>query len=593
MNSPESQHGPETPDKTSDASPPDRRQCAYGRLLLVAAIAATAALGWTFLPKATPAVKGWLARRHVPAMRTATQQRDWRSAMKAMHAASRWAPDDPEVLHASIHLFTQAAGDPNTLIRLIQRLRETGAATPEELALMGRMHLRAGESTKARTLLEDLPPAARRQRQALLLLADLLAFDGNHREADETRREALLLDGNASDDLLQLARFDLDGTDPSRRAAIRQQLWQLARTPEEHALEAIALLANTRDLTSPEATTLLQLVESHPAAESKKDSFRLQALSARLRISPHLRADLLQAEIRRWAGRTPAEITPLAVWLARQGEHDRLLALIPAQTAARYTDLLPAYVTALSEKQKWRELDLLLKSRTIDPAFSSQKLRLWKAEVEANLDHDLARARQSLSRAFEESGRGEQLSDALGAAYLAEKLHLWDLAHRCFQGAVTSHPQTRPTLLPKIYQMAEFQHDATAMLRACEDMLAFKPENITFQLQKLYLQLVIGTELETSRRALMSIEITGPAKRVDQIRLLRALSAHRHQQPSSVSDEIPHISTPGELPPGQRAVYAALLKLSGGDAGQAYRLAERISPLLLLPEEQTFLRRAL
>lgn len=589
MTSTGSSNETQSPDTPSSTRTPGR-----GKLLLwVALLTGAVAACWLALPHAMPALKGWLARRHLPEMRAATQQRDWSAAIAAMHAARRWAPDDPDVLHAGIDLVLKATSDPHTIIGFVQRLQASHSATTEDLALMGRMHLRLGESTKARVLFEGLPPAARQQRQALMLLADLLSLDGNQREAHETRRAALQAGDPTSDDLLELALLDLDDSDPARRAAIREQLWELARSPQESALEAIALLADTPDLPTPKVDTLRALVDSHSAPAARKEVFRLRVLSAQLRLTPHLRSEILDQETTRWTGRTPQEITPLANWLAENSEFERVLSMIPAQTAARYTDLLPPYVMALRGRQQWRELDALLKSRTIDPAFSPQKQRLWKAEVEANLDHNVARAQQTLTRVFEEAGRGEQLTDTLEAGYLAEKFHIWDLALRCFQGAAAKHPQTRQVLLPKVFQMAELQHDATAMLRACDDLITFRPGSVAYQLQKLYLQLVIGTELETSQQALKSIEIAGSPARSDQFHLLRALSAYRQNEAQALRAEIPQISQPENLPPGQRAVYAALLKLSGGDIGRAFRLVERVSPHLLLPEERVFLRRAL
>jgi len=38
-------------------------------------------------------------------------------------------------------------------------------------------------------------------------------------------------------------------------------------------------------------------------------------------------------------------------------------------------------------------------------------------------------------------------------------------------------------------------------------------------------------------------------------------------------------------------VYAGLLKVSGGDPAAAYRLLEKVSPALLLPEERRFAQR--
>jgi hypothetical protein len=563
-------------------------------MMLFAAMIVFGAACWFAFPHVMPAIKGWLGRRHLGAMKEATQKQEWNAALIAMRDAKRWAPEDPAIIHASIDLMVAANGDPRTVISLIRQLQHNGDATSDDLARMGRMHVRVSESDKARAIYTQIPPQDRNRSRVLMLQADLQAADGKRGEAVETRRAALMADTSKPENLLQLASLDLASNDPSRRTAIRQRLWQAARDHGDVALPAIDLLASTKDLTSPQAEELLKLVESDPAKPDKKAYCRLKVLSAQMRISPQLRTDILQAEISRWSNRQPGEIAPLVLWLAELGEHARILRMMPAQTAARYTDLLPAYVAALRGEKKWQELDQLLKAGKIDPAFPVQKIRLWQAEVQSHLDDgDVSRARQTLVRVFEESGRGDNLAETLEAAALAEQLNLWDLAQRCYQALAAKHPQIRPSALPKVYQMAEYQHDGATMLQACSDLLALQPDSAVFRIQKLYLQMLIGSEIEIATQNLQSVAITGSTERMDQIHLLHALSAYRQGRLDEMRATMPKITKPENLPPGQRTVYAAFLKLSDGDAGRVFRLVERVSPLLLLPEEKTFLQRAL
>jgi hypothetical protein len=77
------------------------------------------------------------------------------------------------------------------------------------------------------------------------------------------------------------------------------------------------------------------------------------------------------------------------------------------------------------------------------------------------------------------------------------------------------------------------------------------------------------------------------------MRLLQALAAFREGQFDAAHPPLSQVARPEDFSAGVRAVYAALLKLSGGDGGKVFRLVERISPSLLLPEEKSFLQRAL
>ena len=581
----------ENPSPATALASPDR----FRKLRILLFIAFMAALGvsaFLVFPHALPAAKSWLAHRHLPGMQQAVKMRDWGAAMTAMHAARRWAPDDPEVLRACIRFFSEAGGDPRTVISLVHQLQDLGAATTEDLAIKGRMHLRIDEAGKARELLQQMAANSARLPAVLTLRSELLKSDGQDAESIEVGREAIVQQEDTPENLLKLARFDLYDGAPDRRAHIRERLWQLARSRDDLALDAVALLAGTPDLTSPQAEELMLLVQSHDDKSPKKVPCRLRVLSARMHVSPHLKNDILQDEIGRWAGSSPGQIAPLAAWLAAEGQYDRLLQIVPADTAATFPELLPHYVAALRSTGKWQELDRLLNSKLFASGFSAQKRLLWTAEVQATLHEDIQAARQTLSRVFEEAGRGKNLAETLEAASLAEKFHIYDLAQRCYQAVIEQHPQTREQLLTKPYKMAEFQHDGGALLQACHDLLAVKPGDAEILIQKLYLHVLIGTELEVVQQKLERLEPAGSELRKDQIHLLRALSALRQGMPDLQAANVNQVSHPEDLPAGQRAVFAALLKRCDGDPGRVFRLIERISPVLLLPEEKAFLDRA-
>lgn len=561
-------------------------------LLFLAAMLAVGVAVWLLVPHVLPGLKSWLASRHVTALEKHTRDQNWQEASVAMQNARRWAPGDPAVLHACVRFIDAVGGDPHAAISLVRELQQKGHATSEDLALLGKMHIRLSDSAKARAAFAQIPAQDQQGYHALLLHADLLAAEGKNGEAFKLRRAAYASDPENPANLLRLAALDLRTSDPASRQAVRKQLWQVARKKNDLAFSAIELLASTEDLTSPQAADLLQLVESFPAAE-KTDLCRFKVLSAQMRISPHTREDVLHAETLRWGSRKPGELAPFAAWLAAEGEHARLLRILPAQTAATYTGLLPYYVSALRGEGKWKELQQLLKTARIDPAFPAQKLRLWQAEVHAHLDQDLSRTRQTLALIFEEADRGKDFAVTLEAAVLAERFNLWDIAENFYHALAVKHPHARQSLLPKIYQMAEYQRDGTGMLEACSSLLDMKPDSTPYLLQKLYLQMLLGTEIELAHQNLQNIEVTGSIERMDQIHLLHALSAYRQGLLDDLRDTLPKISKPENLPPGQRTVFAAFLKLSGGDAGRVFRLIERVPPPILLPEEKIFLQRAL
>lgn len=558
-------------------------------LLFTGALLLFGAVCWLAFPHAAPMVKGWLGRRHLPSMKQFAQEKDWKQAIGEMREARRWAPDDPEVLRASIRLIFDAGGDPRSVVELSDRLRKTGMATSADLALLGRAEVRRGEISNARALLEMLPSQDRQAPQALRLEADILAAEGRPDDAANALRRILAKAPDDCEILMALALTDTASSDPARRKAMKQKLWQFARTGGA-ALPAIELLAQSKPLTTPEAQELLLLTEKAQGTHTAKTNARLKVLSAQLRLSPQRRTDILQEEIKHWESVPPGETAPLLAWLASEREHALILRLVPEAMAARHTLLLPHYVGAMRGEGRWRELSHLLSSNRINTAFPAQKIRLWQAETQARLDVTLAGAFQTLQRVFEEAERGDNLEETLETGRLAEQIGHWELARRCYQSVAAKHPATRLSMLSRLYALAESQRDGQAMLTACADLLKLRPEDAAIQLQSLYLQTLLGTEIETAYHKLHTCTFSSG---MDQVHLLQALSSHRHGRQEEVSALLPKVTHPEKLPPGQRVVYAALLKMSGGEPGRSFHLVERVSPLLLLPEEKIFLQRAL
>jgi hypothetical protein len=566
-------------------------------LLLALGMVGFGAACWYAYPHVTPMARQWLAHRHLPDLRQHLREKDWQQATTSLREARHWAPEDPEVLRACVEYLTAAgSADTRGILGLLRSLQQAGAATPEDLILMGKMYVRLGEIAKARELYEGLAPESRQQQHGLELQADLLTAAGRDAEAEAVRRQALQSHADDPESLRQLAVMDLGSPDLKRRRDMSEKLWQIARAGGPTSATAIEMLAALKALTVLEVDELSRLVEALPASAQGRETARFSVLSTRLKLRPHLRDEMIDQEIMRWKNSKPAQTAPLVTWLAAEREYDRILRLLPAPTAAHYTDLLPGYVEALRGKKKWQELNTLLTTGGIDAAFPRQRIRLWQVETQVHLRPDPDRTRQMLLRIFEEAGRGDDAAITLDAGALAEQLSYWDLAEKCYAAVAAKHARSRPALLPRLYQLAEYQHDGPGMLSASSRLLTYKPESTALLAQKLYLQLLLGIELELAGAQLHRLlqgTTAGAAAQSDHLHLLQALAAYREGQLQAVREPLSQVTKPEAFSAGERVVYAGLLKLTGGDTGKAFRLVERISPGLLLPEEKGFLQRAL
>ncbi len=569
------------------------------RVLLAFAALVLAGVGaWLAWPLAARVYKGWRVHRQLSTLSENLEKREWAAAAGALRQARKLAPEDSEVVRASLDFLELRGGwerDPRGTIALVQQLQEAGAATPADLALLGRMHVLQGRTAEGHAVYDQFSTEVQQTRPARELLADILQAQGRQEGAAEVRRELLAerMDDPAS--LRQLATLDMAGS-ASRRDAMRQRLWQLVRAEGPSRLTAVELLARDKDVTPPQVGELHQILASPAvstaASQAERDAAHLHVLSGQMRASPQSREELITQELQAWKDRPPAHVWPLIQWLSREGEHERILRVLPPALAAKFTDLLPLYVEALRRTRQWEKLDAFLAAGGIDPAFSQAQKMLWQAEVRARLDTEPSRARQMLARLLEEAGRGDNLALTMQVGELAEQLGQWDLAQRCFTACAGKHPPFRPIMLAKAYEMADHQHDGPAMLAACAALVALNPQNPALQDRKLYLQLLLGIDLETAEQQIASRTPSQEPPRASQRHLMQALLAYRQGRHDLVQQALPKVQDPTVLPAGQRAVYAGLLKISGGDPARVFRLLEKISPALLLPEEKQFAQRA-
>jgi hypothetical protein len=142
-------------------------------------------------------------------------------------------------------------------------------------------------------------------------------------------------------------------------------------------------------------------------------------------------------------------------------------------------------------------------------------------------------------------------------------------------------------MLEKILNAARQAGDDHALLQAADQLRREHPEETRHQWLHIYLRLICGREMELAMRELTSLQ--SPTQ--DEARLCQALAAWRMARPAEMRQSLDAMRDPDALPAWQRATHAGLMALDGRTA-DAFRLAEKLSPALLLPEERRLLSQA-
>lgn len=584
-----------TPDSSLPESqaPDDEPQ---NRILLwtFLSLAAFAVVWWLFFDSLAIGLKSWWARRYIPEVVRYVEAEDWVNAARQLNDATRWAPDDPEVVRTAIMFVEKTGSEPRSMIRFLSNLDEKGQLTPEELSKLGRAYVALPDLKLAHATHDRFKGEAVQKRPALELLAAIQMAEGLAARSFLTQRQALIADSDNPQSVLDLALLDARSGDPSLSGPARERLWPIARGGTEQAIPAIEFLAQHRLLTAQDAADLLKLVEGLKN-DAKAENVRFAVLSAIIRLHPHQREQIVNEEIRRWDGKPAANLPPLMAWLVKELQYERVLRMISDKTAASYTTLLPHYVAALRGLARWGPLKVLLTGR-VDAAFPSAQLRIWQAEAESHLSDDPTTPRHLLTTVFDQTGRGEHADSALRAAEMAEHLGYWDLSRRFYEGVAARHIGAAMNMYLKVYEMAQKETNGEAMLRSSQQLMKLKPTDVVYLDRANYLRLVLGTDIELAAKTIDEAAAV-PAHHITPDRqvalsFLRALAAYRQGRVDQIAPALAEVKDVNTFPPGARAVFAGLLAISG-NASTAYQIAEKVPSTLLLPEERRFLARAL
>lgn len=578
------------PEELAAEDEPQNRTLLWAFLGLVA----FAVAWWLFFDDLATGVKSWWGRRHIPEVVRYVEAEDWMNAARHLNDATRWAPEDPEVIRTAVMFVEKTGEEPRSMIRFLGKLDEKGILTPEELSKLGKAYVGLPDLKQAHDTFDRFKGDQAQKRPALELLSAIQKAEGLAARSFLTQRQALMADSDNPQSVLDLALLDARSGDPSLSGPARERLWPIARGGTEQSIPAIEFLAQHRLLTAQEAEDLLTLVQGIKQ-DSKAETARFAVLSAIIRLHPHERDQMVNQEIRRWDGKPAANLPPLMAWLVKEQQYERVLRMISDKTAASYTTLLPHYVGALRGLGQWGPLKALLTGR-VDAAFPSVQLRIWQAEAESHLSDDPTTPRHLLNTVFDQTGRGEHAEAAMRAAEMAEHLGYWDLSRRFYEGVAARHIGASLSMQLKVYEMAQKETNGEAMLRSSQQLMKLKPTDVVYLDRANYLRLVLGTDIELAVKTIDEAAAV-PAHHITPDRLvalsfLRALAAYRQGRVNEIAPALAQVKDVDTFPPGARAVFAGLLAISGSTSS-AYQVAEKVPSTLLLPEERRFLARAL
>lgn len=507
-------------------------------------------------------------------------------ASEALGDALRSYPSVPSVLRLAAQKLPSLGADPLTTLHFWRRLHHTGKATTSDRAEMARTLLITNARDEARAMFAGFSPAERATPEVMELESELLRAGGQVAEADALLRRLLQSRGDHPESVFRLAALDARSPFREVQEGAIERLWAIARSQGSTSAQAIGILVGQERLMAWDARELLALIMKQGGARARP--VRYQVLSAVIRLHPDQKASLIDKEVALHLGRPAEECLDLWMWLGAQGEHARIIEMIPQRGAVTVPSLFAAYAEALVALQGWGTIRRLLPFGS-GMALSSDYLALLQARCRIGLGAPGEQVRSEIEKVCRRSISKADWQALQRAVAFAESAGHTDLAGEMLQEAVRV-PQLRLQALDVLLTMHTRERATGGLLATVRAMQAAQPDESSHLERLLYLKLLMGVEVESVIHDLPAL-VTEERITPEAGRFLEAFVAMRLSDAALLRERLALIEW-RKLPVGQRATYAGMLRASGQIA-EAFAVAEKITRSLLLPEEEKLLLRAL
>jgi Tfp pilus assembly protein PilF len=574
-------------DKQLEASPlVSKAKFGPKTLALVLVLVIAVPVGYLYLGKPAKAyMHHQAATRYVLQAKQASRIERYDLASKLLTKALAEDGTNPEVHREIAKLLSLNPATNEQALHFWRQLMSTGKATTEDRMKMGASLVAIDKVVEANKILEDATPEERASRHGLELKSVILRREGKIAEADKTLRDACLKEPNHPDSMLTLASLDLASPFEEVHKPALQVMWTLARGNSANALAAVDRIALYRGVTAREVDELTTLVQAIPDAHERH---RLLVLSTYLRLHPIEKAEIIREETLRHENRSLEDATDFLRWLDGLNEHKLILTLVPRDKVTKSTDLFVAYSNALVGEQRWSDLrDLLQNSKSIPLA--PLDVAVLNARCSRGLGESPSTVRGRLQEALHQAVAARNFQGAQKVAQAATSMGHDDVALEAFE-KLSATPQYRVPMLQKMLELQGKLQMTDDMLTTVQSLLHERPGLEPLPQTEIYLQLLLGVEMEAATANIENLPTVSREGRSTQA-FLRSFAALRLVD-SVKAAKLASDLDPSLLPPGQRAVLSAIYG-STGDARKAFELAEKVPAQLLLQEEKKLMDRSL
>lgn len=555
-------------------------------LLLVVSIT-LCVLGFIYAKPIQDAYQDWRAERLVKEARQLVEDGQIANAVFKAQEAVIMAPDNINAIRLNTEFLTLMKR--NEAIHFLDRLDKKGATTPADKMVRVRALLNLNRNKEASAVLEDLL-SDQPLTDSLMKLAE--AVWGERQQGTMLLSVLKKYTAKHPDDrpnLLRLAQVQVESRVPLEISDGMQSLWQLADGDDEAALAAIEYLDRLESLPPDEINHLIERLRGHPKATGWH---RVAALKRQLLQNPYRRPMIIQQAIEEARGKSREDLVPMVRFLVEQREYLQILSLVTEQEAMEYQPLLENYLNALTQLQRFDEVERLVNNPKVESILSTSVSAFYRAHlayVTRKPVEDVRSAIISAKVAAEQEGRGQLV---LAVAKYAEERGFQDIAEDGYKAAALLGKMTERDGYQGLIRTTAANGNTEGLIKAAQEATRRWPDDQSYMERYLYANLLAGRELERSLQKVLNLLDSQP--RDHQRRLLAALAYWRITDLATAANYLEQTDAAG-LTPGQKAVYAAIIRERGTqEAVDTARAVLRTIPPVakMLPEERACFAKA-
>jgi len=541
------------------------------------------ALGIAAMVAAKPAYRWYAHRRALQIVAEVNAKDfpagDWDSVGRKLSVAHGLNAQAPEVLRLAARFLS--VGGSEGAIQYYAMLESTGKATIADRVEYARQALLHNRPDLSRAQVRRILTESPLNQEALMLGIEALQRLGKMPDALKLAEAALQAHPTSEEATLRLGLLQLAEVDPTKHAAGRRLLWELAVSHGPFNTLAVERLAAESKLAPAEMISLIKTLEGVTNRNVAQD---LIYYDLKYRLAPTNDRSALAGLVVQRLGVEPRieDRIQAADWLLAHDAPKRVSEVLDEAMCRQHEAAAQRWIQARANSGDWAEVTGMIDDQTL--ALSPETRHCYRALLENRAGNTNGVA-SHLKLALK--SLGDNPNQVYLVADYAEKLRQPKLAAAAYD-KLLPYPVHAARAAREILRLLAPSDDVQTILTTLRRLLEFQTDNPEIADAISWWELITRQRVEENTK--LALERSSASPNHERFRLTLALAHLRQNNPDSALSLLENrYPDRTNMPARARMLYVAALGASG-QRQTAERLAAVLNVASMKPEELELIR---